>query len=167
MKIGAQFVQDLQRALTRRHVSEGACMLDAAREDLRSLEPGRPCAAELLLLIAQWVDVGYRDDSLLDTLLQKFTIEWKRKLSIDDYLRVRMAEAFHALFLEEVDSAIQIIDFVLKAEAEFADRHLVILAHFWKGRAHRKKGEYEAALRDIVQARQLAQNAMIAGYSPP
>ena len=82
----------------------------------------------------------------------------KRKFPIDDYLRVRMAEAFHALFLEEVDSAIQIIDFVLKAEAEFADRHLVTLAHFWKGRAHRKKGEYEAALQDIVQARQLAQN---------
>ena len=68
-----------------------------------------------------------------------------------------MAEAFHALSLEEVDRAIQIIDFVLKAEAEFAEKHLVTLAHFWKGRAHRKKGEYEAAFQDIVQARQLAQ----------
>ncbi len=132
-------------------------MLDAAREDLKKLEPDRPCASELLLLLAQWVDVGYRDDGLLDILLLKFSVETKRRLPIDDYLRVRMAESFHALSLEEVDRAIQIIDFVLKAEAEFADRHLVTLAHFWKGRAHRKKGEYEAALQDIVQARQQAQ----------
>jgi tetratricopeptide (TPR) repeat protein len=157
MKIGSQFVQDLQRTLTLRHVSEGAAMLDVAREDLKKLEPGRPCAAELLLLVAQWVDVGYRDDGLLDALLLKCSIDAKRRLPIDDYLRVRMAEAFHALSLEDVDGSIQIIDFVLKAEAEFAERHLVTLAHFWKGRAHRKKGEYEAALQDIVQARQLAQ----------
>ena len=132
-------------------------MLDAAREDLKKLEPGRPCAAELLLLMRNGSMLAIATTALLDTLLLKFSVEVKRKLPIDDYLRVRMAEAFHALSLEEVDCAIQIIDFVLKAEAEFADRHLVTLAHFWKGRAHRKKGEYEAALQDIVQARQLAQ----------
>jgi tetratricopeptide (TPR) repeat protein len=35
--------------------------------------------------------------------------------------------------------------------------HLSVVAHFWKGRAHRKKGEYQQALEDIVTARQLAQ----------
>jgi tetratricopeptide (TPR) repeat protein len=157
MNIGSQFVQDLQRALTLRHVSEGAAMLDAVREDLKKLESGGQYAAELLLLVAQWVDVGYHDDGLLDTLLLKFPIDCKRRLPLKDYLRVRMAEAFRSLSQEEVDPAIQIIDFVLKAEAELTDTHLVTLAHFWKGRAHRKKGEYESALQDIVQARQLAQ----------
>ena len=132
-------------------------MLDAAQADLERLEPGRPHAAELILLVAQWVDVGYLDDGLLDTLLLKFPIQCKKRLPLEDYLRVRMAEAFHALSLENVDTAIQIIDVVLRTEAELTGRHLVTLAHFWKGRAHRKKGEYEAALQDIVQARQLAQ----------
>ncbi len=157
MKIGQQFVEDLERALTLRHVSEGAAMLDASQADLKKLEPGRPHLAELILLVAQWVDVGYLDEGLLDTLLLKFPIECKRKLPLEDYLRVRMAEAFRALSLEDVDTAIQIIDVVLRTEAELTGRHLVTLAHFWKGRAHRKKGEYEAALQDIVQARQLAQ----------
>jgi tetratricopeptide (TPR) repeat protein len=34
---------------------------------------------------------------------------------------------------------------------------MITLAHFWKGRAHRKKGEYEAAREQIVRARPLAQ----------
>src|ERR1039457_5911620 len=33
------------------------------------------------------------------------------------------------------------------------------LAHFWKGRAHRKKGEYEIAFTEIVQAREQAQKS--------
>src|SRR6185312_1875070 len=37
--------------------------------------------------------------------------------------------------------------------------HLKFLAHFWKGRAHRKKGEYETALLHIIAAREAAQNA--------
>jgi tetratricopeptide (TPR) repeat protein len=157
MKIGTQFVQDLSRALTLRHVSEGAAMLDQAEAELGKMQPGHPQAAELLLLLAQWVDVGYRDHSLLDMLLLNFPVERRRQLPLEDYLRVRMVEAFHALSMEEVDHAIGILDFVLQAEEGLAEKHVVTLAHFWKGRAHRKKGEYEAALRDIVHARQMSQ----------
>src|ERR1039457_1851747 len=70
-----------------------------------------------------------------------------------------MVEAFRALSAEDVDTAIEILDFVLRAEPGAADEHLMTLAHFWKGRAHRKKGEYEIAFTEIVQAREQAQKS--------
>ncbi len=59
---------------------------------------------------------------------------------------------------EDTDRAIELLAFVLGAERELGSEHLSVLAHFWKGRAHRKKGEYQRALEDIVTARQLAQH---------
>ena len=70
-----------------------------------------------------------------------------------------MVEGFRALSAEEVDTAIEILDFVLRAEPGTADDHLLTLAHFWKGRAHRKKGEYDLAAKEIVCARELAQKS--------
>jgi len=159
MMLGPQFVNRLNEALKRRHISEGVALLDHAAEALLQLQPDHPRAVDLLLLVAQWVDVGYRDHRFLDKLLANFPIKSRRRMPLDDYLRVRMAEAFRALSMEEVDTSIEILDFVLKAERESGDEHLVALAHFWKGRAHRRKGEYETALKDIVQARQYAQKS--------
>jgi len=159
MMLGPQFVAKLNEALNLRNVSEGIALLDEAEEALVKLQPHRPHAADLLLLIAQWVDVGYRDHRFLDELLLRFPARSRRKMPLDDYLRVRLAEAFQALSMEEVDRSIEILDFVLKAEKEFPDEHLVTIAHFWKGRAHRKKGEYEAALQNIVHARENSQKS--------
>jgi len=159
MMLGPQFANRLKDALERRHISEGKALLDHAEETLRKLRPDHPRAANLLLLVAQWVDVGYRDHRFLDGLLANFPIQSRRKMPLDDYLCVCMVEAFRALSIEEVDTSIEILDFVLKAARESPDEHLVTLAHFWKGRAHRRKGEYETALKDIVQARQCAQKS--------
>jgi tetratricopeptide (TPR) repeat protein len=159
MTIGPQFVKDLSRALNLRRVSDGIAMLDQAECAWAKLTPSHPHSTELLLLIAQWVDVGYRDHYLLDALIAKFPIECRRRLPLEDYLSLRMVEAFRALSAEDVDTAIEILDFVLRAEPGAADEHLMTLAHFWKGRAHRKKGEYEIAFTEIVQAREQAQKS--------
>ncbi|HUD14578.1 MAG TPA: tetratricopeptide repeat protein [Terracidiphilus sp.] len=165
MTIGTQFVKDLNRALNLLRVAEGVAMLDKAETTLAKLLPSQAHATELLLLLAQWVDVGYRDYHLLDSVLSRFPAECRRRLPLDDYLRLRMTEAFRALSAEEIDAAIATLDFVLRAEHGVEDEHLMTLAHFWKGRAHRKKGEYEIALQEIVSARELAQgvreNAML------
>jgi tetratricopeptide (TPR) repeat protein len=134
-------------------------MLDRAEAELVKLRPGDPQAANLLLLMAQWVDVGYRDIAFLDVLLLRFSGAARSKLSISDFLRLRMVEAFRALSVEEVDAAIEILDWVLKTRRYFPEPAMEALAHFWKGRAHRKRGEYEAALEHIVQARKLAQQS--------
>lgn len=155
-ELGPDFIEALSRAHTDRRVAEGIAMLDGVHDAIDILSPYQPYAAELTLLIAQWVDVGYKDHDLLEALLSKFPSEVRQELPLKDYLRIRMVEAFHALSTSSVDTAIDILSFVLKGQQEFPDQHLVALAHFWKGRAHRKKGEYEAALRDIIAARSLA-----------
>ena len=159
MTIGPQFVEELSRALSLRRVSDGIAMLDKAEGAWADLAPSQPHATELLLLIAQWVDVGYRDHHLLDCLLAKFPSESRRRLPLEDYLRLRMVEGFRALSAEEVDNAIEILDFVLRAEPATADDRILMVAHFWKGRAHRKKGEYELACREIACAREQAQKS--------
>jgi tetratricopeptide (TPR) repeat protein len=157
MAIGPQFVEELRQALSLRRVSDGIAMLDKAEGAWADLSPSQPEATKLLLLIAQWVDVGYRDHHLLDGLLLRFPTRSRRGLPLEDYLRLRMVEGFRALSVEEVDAAIEILDFVLRAEPGTADHHLLTVAHFWKGRAHRKKGEYELAFKEIVCAREQAQ----------
>jgi len=159
MTIGPQFVQELSQALSLRRVSDGIAMLDKAEGEWAKVAPGEPHATELLLLIAQWVDVGYRDYHLLDRLLVSFRAECRRRLPLEDYLRLRMVEGFRALSSEQVDTAIEIFDFVLRTEFGMADDRLLTVAHFWKGRAHRKKGEYELAFEEIVCAREQAQKS--------
>jgi tetratricopeptide (TPR) repeat protein len=159
MAIGPQFVEELSQALSLRRVSDGMAMLDKAEGAWVKLSPSEPNATQLLLLIAQWVDVGYRDHHLLDCLLLKFPIESRRMLPLEGYLRLRMVEGFRALSAEEMDAAIAILDFVLRAEPGTADDHLLTVAHFWKGRAHRKKGEYELAFKEIACAREQAQKS--------
>ena len=159
MTIGPQFVDQLRQALSLRRVTDGMAMLDKAEAAWGNLAPGHPNATELLLLIAQWIDVGYRDHHLLDSLLARFAAQSRRSLPLADYIRLRMVEGFKALAVEEMDAAIEILDFVLRAEAGMADDQLLTVAHFWKGRAHRKKGEYELAFKEIVCARQQAQNS--------
>ena len=156
MTAGSQIVRDLNRALDLRRVSEGMAMLDEGEEIWTRLVPSQAHAAELLLLLAQWIDIGYRDYYLLDSLLKKYPAGSRRRLPLEDYLRLRMVEAFRAFAAEEVDPAIETLDFVLRAERGAEDEQLMTLAFFWKGRAHRKKGEYEMALREIVSARELA-----------
>ena len=121
MTIGPQFVEELSQALSLRRVSDGMAMLDKAEGAWVKLSPSEPNATQLLLLIAQWVDVGYRDHHLLDCLLLKFPIESRRKLPLEDYLRLRMVEGFRALSAEEMDAAIEILDFVLRAETGTAE----------------------------------------------
>src|SRR3954453_3436444 len=157
MTIDPKFVKDLGRALNLRHIAEGVTMLDKAASALAHMPRTDPQSTDVLLLVAQWVDLGYRNHHVLDSLLQKFPPDCRHKLALEDFLRVLMAEGFRALSAEDVDRAIDAFEFVLRAEREAPDRHLATLAHFWKGRAHRKKGEYETALQEIVAARELAQ----------
>lgn len=159
MTIGPQFIKDLSRALNSLRVSEGIAALDQAEASWAKLLPSHSHATEFLLLLAQWVDVGYRDYHLLDSLLAKFPAECRRKLPLDDYLRLRMVEGFRSLSAEEVDTAVETFDFVLRSEPGSMEGQMAALAHFWNGRAHRKKGEYELAAKALARARELAQES--------
>jgi tetratricopeptide (TPR) repeat protein len=157
MPLGRQFAEELSSALRLRSMKSGIEMLTGAAAEIEGLRAESPHAASLVLLIAQWVDVGYRDHRLLDALLSRFPAGCRKKLPVDDYLRMRMVDGFRHFTTGELDAAIDALDLVLKTCCDIPDTSLAAWAHFWKGRAHRKKGEYEASLKDIVQAREMAQ----------
>ena len=151
-----QLGDDLKAAVMARQIEVGFQILERSTADVEAIDPDDPRAAHMVLCIAEWVDAGYSDHRLIESLLGRFSPERKRRMSISDYLLLRMAEAFACIAKEDADSAIALLQFVLQAERELNDPRLMVLAHFWKGRAHRKKGEYDAALRDITEARRLA-----------
>ena len=157
MPLGAQFAQELHSALRLRRMKEGLQMLSDAEAEVAKLSPRMPDAASLLLLIAQWVDVGFRDYRLVDNLLHRFPARCRKQLPVEDYLRLRMVEAFRDLAASEIDPAIETLDIVIRMLRGLPDAADEALAHFWKGRAHRKQGEYEKSLDHIIQARELAQ----------
>ena len=72
MLINKRFTEELGTALQRRRIKQGIAMLDAAEPELKAIGPDRPESARLILLVAQWVDLGYRDYRFLDSLLAHF-----------------------------------------------------------------------------------------------
>lgn len=159
MDATTNFSEELSSALRLRQIQRGISILEHAAPLFESLGPGTPNAASLLLLIAQWIDVGYRDHRDLDTCLSRFPAAWRGKLTICDYRKLRMVEAFRDLAIGELDTAIESLELALKTQRDLPDETLGALAHFWKGRAHRKKGEYETSLTHIARARALAEKA--------
>src|SRR5579863_1404371 len=148
---------DLAAALRIRHMQEGFRLLAEAENGIAKLGASNPSAPRLLLLLAQWIDVGYRDCRLIEKLRQRFPQSCRGKMPVEDYLRMSMVEACRDLADSQLDAAIDRLDLVLRTFRDFPNASLEALAHFWVGRAHRKKGEYETSLKHIVKARQMAQ----------
>jgi tetratricopeptide (TPR) repeat protein len=154
----AQLLQELNNAIEERRVEEGLALLSRVDRKLAATHSRGHVQAPFLLCLAQWVDLGYESPQLVDDLLQQLSSESRAQMPLRDFLMIRMAEAFAAMAHEDTDRAIELLGFVLGAERELGSEHLSVLAHFWKGRAHRKRGEYQKAFEDIVAARHLAQH---------
>jgi tetratricopeptide (TPR) repeat protein len=157
MALKSTLTAKLDSALAQRRVAEGFALLDRHNLELIRLQPLHQQAANLLARVAQWVDLGYRDVDFLQELVRKFPSDVRGRMSLRAYLQLRMAEAFCAMSDEDLDRAIELLDFVLKAEHELGDQRLTAITHFWKGRSHRKKGEYDAAMEHVVKGRSLMQ----------
>jgi tetratricopeptide (TPR) repeat protein len=152
-------LEKLNLALIERRIGDGFRLLDTSTDPLLSLASTHPLAPALALSMAQWVDLGYANPQLFYNLLQKLEDGDRVSMPLKSFLLLRMAEAYAALAEENASRATDLLDFVLRVEQELTDPHLVTLAHFWKGRAHRKKGDYAAALHHILTARTLAQQS--------
>lgn len=149
-------IAKLTTTLRFRRINEGIALLDRVAEDLQQVGPATPNPGRLLLLIAQWIDAGFRDVRFLSPLLGRFSNAFKRGMTVHEYQQLRMAEGFCALSGGESDEAIRIFGLIVEARDDLNDTGKLALAQFWKGRAHRKKGEYELSLTHIAQARDLA-----------
>lgn len=156
MALSPNLLRKLDDALLGRRVGEGFHLLERSEKILADLGPKEPHAISYLLCVVQWVDLGYQDIRLVEKLLERFAAVPRGDMPLSDYLQLRMVEAFLAFASEDASTATDIFEFVLQAQAEIAEPRLIALAHFWKARAHRKKGEYEKALHHIAEAKRLA-----------
>lgn len=147
---------DLERALMTRNVRAGFALLDRTLSKTRQLDLKRPGAIPLFLCMAQWMDLGYRDLTFFDGLCDISAID-RTQLSLLDFLRVKMIDAFRCLAGENTEEAIAALDIVIRAGENLLPEYLVFLSNFWKGRAHRKQGDYEHATLHIATARSAAE----------
>ena len=150
-------VPQLDEALKERRVGVGFALLQGVESQVAEMKATEADAAGTVVRVAQWVDLGYRDVEFLAGLINRFPPEGRSQMPLQDFLQLRMAEAFCAMAAEDLDQAIEMLDFVLKAGDELGDPRLVAIAHFWKGRSHRKKGEYDEAMKHVVAGRSLMQ----------
>jgi tetratricopeptide (TPR) repeat protein len=152
-------LQRLEDSLISRNIRAGFALLDDAFGRGQRLDYRDPDAIAILLCVAEWTDLGYRDIAFLDVCLAVVPGDERVRLPFLDFLRLRLVEAFRFFAREDLDRAISLLDTVLRAGEGLLPPHMVFIANFWKGRTHRKKGEYELALFHIAAARKSAQDA--------
>lgn len=155
--ISPQLLQSLKECLAAREVSSGIALLEAHEQLFATVDPAQANAAAFVGCVAQWVDVGYGEPALIEKLLARIPKEKRGRLPVSDYLQLRMAEGLLALLRDHPDDALRQFDTVLSMQEEIEDKEIVAIAHFWHARCHRKKGEYDEALKRAGVGRELAQ----------
>jgi len=155
-RIDEDFLSQLREDLASRRIAHGIACLRSRASLLDSLDPQQPNAARFLGYLAQWVDIGFASPAELKGILARFEVSQRSKLSLRDYLYLRMAEGMAAMAEESADTAIGHFDFVAGLGEELNDGQSLAIICFWKGRCLRKKGEYDEALTYTLRGRDLA-----------
>ena len=136
----------MRQDIIERRIGSGIARLDASRELLDSVDAQVPDAAQLIWRVAQWVDVGWGDASVVRCMLARFPARLRGRLTLRDYAAIRIAEGLAAMSFEDPDQAIRHFNTVLVFGEEAGDTEILAIAHFWKARCLRQRGEYDDAL---------------------
>jgi len=158
LPIDAGFLAQLQEHVVAREIELGITCLQSHQDLIAGLDPSQENSARLLAQLAIWTDIGFSGPPLRE-LLQRFEhLEpgLRSKLSIADYICLRMAEGMAAMAEEAVETAIGHFDFVLSLGEELDDRFLLAIVYYWEGRCLRRKGDYYEALIYTAKGRDLA-----------
>jgi tetratricopeptide (TPR) repeat protein len=147
-----EILSQLDALIQTRNIRQGFALLDQLRKQIKSPAAWREVnPIQLALCLAQWVDIGYHDHTIFKTVLGKLP---KRhpEMSFMDVIRLNLIEAFSCLSGEDPDRAILLLDQTSSAGEGLMPEYLVFVTHFWKGRAHRKRGDYKNATWHIQEA---------------
>jgi tetratricopeptide (TPR) repeat protein len=155
-EITDDFLAHLKQDLVCRRVGRGMARLHDRQELFTSFDPQQKNAARFAGYLAQWVDIGFERPQLVKQVVSCFTKSIGSRLPLQDYLYLRLAEGMIAMAAEATEEAFRHLDFVLGLEEQIDDKELLAIAHFWKGRCLRMKGEYDQALAFAVKGRELA-----------
>src|SRR5947199_2001706 len=139
-EISDEFLAQLKEDLVCRRVARGLARLKEHRHLLSCFDSEKTNAGIFAGYLAQWVDLGFERPALVKKIVGSFSKAVRARMSLHDYLHLRMAEGMVAMTEESKDEAIRHLDFVLGLEHETDDKELIAIAHFWKGRCLRMKG---------------------------
>ncbi|MGC2660757.1 MAG: hypothetical protein WA324_22605 [Bryobacteraceae bacterium] len=154
--IQPSLIDRLRCCLLSRQVGVGLGLLAEWREGFAALDPSGADAGLAVGALAQWVDVGFEDGALLNDLIGRFDKGHRNRMSLANYVHLRMAEARAAMAGEDLAEALRHLDFVLAMQDELQDQSLIAIADFWKARCFRRSGEYDRALEVIQRATEQA-----------
>jgi len=158
LQIDAGFLSQLREHVAAREIERGIACLRSQQDLIANLDPSQENAAHLLAHLAIWIDIGFSGPPFQELLHRFEHLEpgLRSKLSIADYICLRMAEGMAAMVEEAMETAIGHFDFVLSLGKELDDRFLLAIACFWKGRCLRRRGEYDEALIYTGKGKDLA-----------
>jgi tetratricopeptide (TPR) repeat protein len=146
----------LEDLLLNRRVSEGFALLDRVASRIEHLDPKNPSAISLVLSLAQWVDLGYGDLGILEAKAKRLP-GVNPDMTFSDVMKIQLIQAFIHLANEDADRAIYLLERIASVGEGLLPVPLLFVAHFWKGRAHRKKGDYSSAGTHIRMAQGIAE----------
>jgi tetratricopeptide (TPR) repeat protein len=153
-QIDADFLSQLERHVATREIELGIDSLNSRDELVSHLDPSAENSARLVVYLAIWTDIGF--SAPLREILKRFKTEPRSKLSVADFICLRIAEGMAAMAEETMDAAIDHFDFVLSLGDELADHFLLAIVYFWKGRCLRRTGKYDEALSNTRRGIELA-----------
>ncbi len=142
----------LEEAIVTREAAVGFRVLDESEAAIAETEASAPHASALLLCLAQWIDLGYTRTSGFERLYEGLALLDAKSLPVIDYLRWHMVQSFHAVSREDLNRALHHLEVVQLAGEDVLPPYLKFLSHYWKGRWHRRRGEYERAFEHIKAA---------------
>ncbi len=156
LEIDEAFLSELQAHVAAREIEGGLACLALHKEVIAGIHPAQAHAAQLLLLVAVWNDIGFADSPPAKELLCRFDARSRSRLTISDYICLRMTRGMVAMAEEAIETAISHFDFVLSLPEELDNRFLLAITYYWKGRCLRRRGDYNEALTFTGQGRDLA-----------
>ena len=146
----------LEESIVSREATIGFRVLDASESLIASTGPNEKHAVPLALCYAQWIDMGYTRTSPFDALCRRIESSDVSALPVIDFLRWQLVKAFRAANIEDLNRALQYLNIVETAGKGILPDALVFLTAYWKGRWHRRRGEYDLAWEYIKAAQNQA-----------
>jgi tetratricopeptide (TPR) repeat protein len=153
--LSEELLSTLREHIGTRRIAHGLSRLACCEPIFESFNPSLNNAAAFLGSLAQWCDIGFGSLDLLKRLLATYDPDSRSRLSVREYVDIRMADGVVAMTAEMFDKAVNHFDIVLKLAEEVNAWDVLSIAYHWKAGCLRKKGQYQDALAHIKKARTL------------
>ena len=150
-----ELIASLNSDADARRINSGTARFRACAPLLETFHPSARNAAALLGVLARWCDAADSGPGPVKRLLEAYDEHARSRLSIPEYVHLRMAEGMVAMKEEMLDRAIEDFEIVLKLADEKSAADVLALSNYWIGRCLRKKGNYDRALMHVRRGREI------------